>query len=259
LLPELDDLTGGVPDAASDTAPPIPTDAAVDAKASPYRAAVLQDKPVAYLRLGEKGTPSVATDEVGAFAGSYSASVELGVPGAIANDDDTAARFGNGTTPTYVSLGDVLRFSGNAAYSFELWVKPAAPRNYALFIVARASPDNTVGHFVFTLANTLEFERRANASSADGLYPGVVLSTTQFSHVVVTYDGLKLSLFVNGSLLAATNASNPVTSAVGGLTLGATSPSDATNGFVGVLDEFAVYDRALDPSRVAAHYALGKP
>jgi hypothetical protein len=72
-----------------------------------------------------------------------------------------------------------------------------------------------------------------------------------FFHVVVTFDGETLFLFVNGSQVAAT---------VGNADL---DPSDARvligevsnwGRHTGVIDEVAIYDKPLAPARIAAHH-----
>jgi hypothetical protein len=55
---------------------------------------VLADSPVGYWRFGETLGSTVAVDETGQGSdGAYLQAVTLGVPGALATDANTAARF----------------------------------------------------------------------------------------------------------------------------------------------------------------------
>lgn len=72
-----------------------------------YRDVVLADFPVGYWRLGESSDELVVADEVSpGHQGVYSrTSVERGVPGAIADDFDTAAHFSvNGSATLHLQL-----------------------------------------------------------------------------------------------------------------------------------------------------------
>jgi hypothetical protein len=80
-------------------------------------------------------------------------------------------------------------------------------------------------------------------------------------HVVGSYDGSRLRIFVNGALEASTERSGllaPVVDPGGGL---------ATNGwgrrpsaiFDGLLDDIAIYNKALSVVRVKRHYIQGHP
>jgi hypothetical protein len=99
---------------------------------------------------------------------------------------------------------------------------------------------------------------------AAGGGPGFGTSTQpalqQVYHVVETFDGQSLRVFVNGLLestmpLAGTLwfASGAGGLGIGGTTLGA--PGDLV--FAGTLDEVAIYGVALSAQQVAKHFAAG--
>ena len=77
-------------------------------------------------------------------------------------------------------------------------------------------------------------------------------------HVVGTYDGTNLRIYVNGALegTVARPGSVPDSSLGGALAGGGwgTLPSPA---FAGRLDEVAIYGSALSGARVQAHYTEG--
>jgi hypothetical protein len=76
-----------------------------------------------------------------------------------------------------------------------------------------------------------------------------------FTYVVGVYDGTALSLFVNGSEIGSPQPDSRDTIATGiPLHVGSDVPN-GKNVFEGVVDEFAVYDYALLPARIAAHFA----
>src|SRR6478609_8595556 len=84
-----------------------------------YSSTILSDSPLAYWRLGELSGSSAADASGNAHTGTYTGSVALGLAGAVAGDNDAAAKFDGSSA--YVSLPV---FSTLATWSVEAWVKP---------------------------------------------------------------------------------------------------------------------------------------
>src|SRR5207249_8077529 len=90
-----------------------------------YSPAVLADLPIGYWRLGESSGQTTASDASGnSHAGTYVNGPTLGVPGALAGDGDTAARF-SAASSQYVTIANSSAFDVSAL-SVELWVKTSA-------------------------------------------------------------------------------------------------------------------------------------
>jgi hypothetical protein len=247
---------------ARDTQPPE-NDVAVDAPTpcgadAGYRALVLCDRPAAYFRLDDLGPPDAIDEVDGGPAGAYvttgDGGVTYGVPGAIAGDDDKAIHLGG---DAFVSGGPALGFPQNAPFSLEAWVAPEGDSFSYRRIMERLAYDvNGSPHDGYILYN---HDPAGCERWVDG---GVATTTTTvigngaFSHVVATYDGAALRLYIDGSLRATADAGAPAddvpaTFYVGG-SLGPYS------GWIGAIDEVAVYDHALLPERVTAHYRAGR-
>ena len=97
-----------------------------------------------------------------------------------------------------------------------------------------------------------------------GMYSGVTSVTTivpgRIYHVVGTYDGSKLRIYVNGVLDATTEHPGllgQIASPGGGLVTIGWGPRPSPD-FAGLLDDVAIYNKALSPARIEDHYALGK-
>jgi len=69
-------------------------------------------------------------------------------------------------------------------------------------------------------------------------------------HVAATYDGTTLRLYVNGVSMASTTSKGSI-AAPTSFTVGARS--DFAGSWAGVIDEAAVYDRALSAAEVEEH------
>ena len=268
LVVDLDGLTGGdggtidrtdASDAQSDHA--VGTEAAIpDAGGSPYVSAVLADSPLAYYRFEEK-TSAPAHDSSGnGHDGVYAGGVDFGVPGALANEVSSGIHL-NGTT-AWVSVGDSFHFAGRAPMTVEAWVNPEALGSYH-GVVTNESADYRAGYRMLVSAKEgLALERiflqaDARATSADtNALPAPPLG--KWTHVVATYDGTDVVLFVRGQEVmrhAQTLDIDPASGAI--FAIGARASGTAPN-FQGSLDEVAVYDHPLSAARIALHNALGQ-
>jgi hypothetical protein len=104
-------------------------------------------------------------------------------------------------------------------------------------------------------SNQFGFTRYANVPTA------TVVSTTTaqpgtWYHVVVTFDGSLLCLYVDGVLEASTSTSVALIDHAFPLTVG--QQADGGSRFQGDLDEVAIWDRALSAGEVSAHYDAGR-
>lgn len=228
-----------------------------EAGASDYRAAVLADNPLAYYRLGDTGT--VAKDETGAHDGTYVGSVTH-VAGAIAQDPSTAAMF-DGTS--YVNAGDIASFVANAHFTLEAWASVVPGASDPMCLVAKtvapggASGSVSDGYTVYADATTnkLSFTRFKNSDSSGP--DGPALMNGRFTHVVATYDGTTMVIYVDGVRVADGASSASLVDPGRPLTIGA-GRGGVYCYFRGALDEVAIYGEALSAARVTAHYDAAK-
>lgn len=77
-----------------------------------------------------------------------------------------------------------------------------------------------------------------------------------WSHVALTYDGNKVTLYINGvNKIDYTLVGTPKCTGASGLRIGGSNlPGDYVDALI---DEVAVYDKALTGARVLAHYQAG--
>ena len=175
-----------------------------------------------------------------------SGAFQLGQPGAIVGDPDTAVRFAEGIG---VTAGDVLDVVGTDAFSIEAWVDAdkctIAGSGCLLVAKSEGMGPNFQGYQLtyYDATQQLFFSRYVDAN------PSIVyaaVDNASFSHVVGTYDGVTMKLFVNGKELAASPSSAALKDNSGVFTI--------ASGFDGVIDEVAFYRSALPAARVQAHF-----
>ena len=188
---------------------------------------------------------------------------------------------GNGATFVPGRVGRAFSFSGDyhqyvripysptliaSAYSVEAWVKPTAqvsdPISQDLIfgqgigtVQMVARPGATGVRIVF-LFGTDKYTFHEVAGETE-------IPIVQFSHLMCTWDGTTLRLYINGRLDAENSpGAAPVDSGcdffIGGFSTTGTGYCDGEGQFFeGLIDEAAFYQRALSAAEVEASYKAG--
>jgi hypothetical protein len=213
-----------------------------------------------YWRLGES-SGTTATDLAGTTDGTYTNAPTLGQPGALTSDSDTAVSFDG--TNDFVGFGDNYGFAGSAAFSAEAWVKQTAAHasvsvrffdkvNYGTnrdgWLMVNQGGDNPT---------FIRYSGTGTNGTSVSAPTGTITATNGWHHIVGTYDGTNLRLYIDGVLrggpTAAAYAMNAHTSP---LALGGQAGSGA-NSFPGLIDDAAIYNVALSAQQVEDHYRSG--
>lgn len=211
-----------------------------------YREVVLADAPVAYWRLDEPSGGTVADSSGSGKTGTLIGGVTLGQTGALL-ETNTAALF-NGTTGQISTTADAATVPP-AAWTMEAWFKGAnIVRDQ--YIVARHNTRPSLLVFSSGVAGVDVFDGTTHVQLA-----GANVANSAWHHLVATYDGTSLRLYVDGALSA-----GPTVSAV----YQNTTPtdvwriggrSDFSSPAQCTIDEVALYTSALSLAKIQAHYA----
>ncbi len=164
----------------------------------------------------------------------------------------------------YVQLSDLeLAGTGKSSVSVGAWIYPTSATsgtvfNYGIQTITmqfHPSGDNTIRCYIRTVDGG-----QKNATSTN------TISINSWSHVVCTYDGANIRVYINGTLDGTpTSQTSDITNVgnnpVVGYVIGATSVSSPTltNFFTGSTDEIRTYNRALSPREISDlyHWAPG--
>ncbi len=226
-----------------------------------YQAMILADAPDGYWRLGETDgfVPApVLAENLGTVGvpgrGTYDLGTRLQQPGALAGSPDKSAYFDGlkmMTAPPGVALNP------QPPFSVEFWAKPAVAYSgstaQACVLGGTDRDFGRSGWLFYQGGNGWSWWLGTTAAYTIQMDPTMSLDTTQWYHVVGTYDGTTARLYVNGAeLMNRTGAFSPNPSRP--ITLG--SRYDGY-GYQGGLDEVAIYSSLLSPADVLAHYQNG--
>jgi hypothetical protein len=227
-----------------------------------YGQVVAADSPVAYWRLDQADATSPVVDAVGSFDGASDdngglGTFTFGVPTGIPHETNTAMKVSGGAT---VQIPYALELNPFGPFSVEGWFQPAT--------VAATSDDyrsamgclgngnaGPTGWHLYQGGNNLWALIVWNASwNGTGWFTDFddTIAAQNWYHVVVVYDGTLFRLYVNSAERFASPYPDFVQNSDSPLVLGwGYSPR---NPFDGVIDDVAVYNKALTPAQVQAHY-----
>lgn len=147
----------------------------------------------------------------------------------------------------------------NSNISMSCWVYPtnSAP-NYPNFdgIVGFRNDANADFYLLHLTASTLEARlRNSSGTNYDAIVPGIQLNTWQ--HIVMTYNGSSLKVYVNGTQAVSIAASGTINSSTETFHIGGLPFSPSPFMFGGKLDEVALWSKALTPAEITCMYAGG--
>ena len=217
--------------------------------ASPYAAAVLADKPIAYWRFGDSTTPRAFDFSGNGYHGVYVV-VNVSQPGAILNDPNTSVQITASNDSEVGEFGGAFGFVGHQPFSAELWFKPTQPHACLLGQVDwDATAEKYKGWFLYYKSTEITLRR-----SGTNVNAFVTVSTSEWTHVVATFDGVTAAMFVNGTQIVQRASRNPVAAISEPFLIGR---MDNWQDYEGLIDEVALYEHALTPGRVLAHFKAG--
>ena len=148
-----------------------------------------------YWRLGES-SGTTATAAFGATNGTYTGSgVTYGQPGLLAGDPSATSVLFDDGIPGSCSFGDVYDFTGTAAFSAEVWVKTDGTETDS-YIWTKG--DYSTGGWFISYGDPVLVTRRIDSGGVDdGSFIASGLSSS-VHHIVTTYDGSTITLYVDG-------------------------------------------------------------
>ncbi|WP_418961287.1 LamG-like jellyroll fold domain-containing protein [Streptomyces tritici] len=225
-----------------------------------YADAVRASSPAGYWRLGER-SGAVLRGETGEETdGTYAGGVDLGMPGAFADGDDTSVGFGQGN---YAEIPqEILHSSTNLAV--ELWFRGSKP---GVLIGDQAAEldgaTTSTGGWtpVLYIGSDNKLHGRFYTTNATAVLASTgTVTDNEWHHAVISASGTTQTLYLDGvaqgTLAGAVNhQTNKFTYIGGGFANGAwpATPGDISY-FPGQIDEVAIYAQPLPAASVTKHY-----
>ncbi|MGH7940013.1 MAG: LamG-like jellyroll fold domain-containing protein, partial [Limisphaerales bacterium] len=228
-----------------------------------YTSTVLADNPIGFwpLNLADtNGANGIATDLSGNTNNGTFVNIYVGYN----NVYGPSAYITNGVSfdglTTYVDLStgsdpSLLNFGGQI--TMEAWVQSATLAGTGYLIGKGYDPNYNADEISLRCDGSYQYQGGIyDASNGDVRVTGGIVSTN-WSHVVCTYDGARWNLYVNGAFVVATSNTNGALDFPTPWAIGDGTASANNRIFEGNLSEVALYTNALTPSQILAHYFAG--
>jgi large repetitive protein len=225
-----------------------------------YSDAVLADNPVSYWRLDET-SGTTAADSKGSNPGTYTNGPTLGQAGALPDTiNNKAASFDGVNDNVNVPYTAALN---TAQFTLEFWAKPTGgagtwrtPVNSWWERPQGVAPFKGFGIWA-TNGDAWDALAAYSSNYVEISGPPVVLNT--WVHLVETFDGTTLRLYVNGAQAASGAVAGYTANTGAPLLIGVSDyGSGATEPYPGVVDDVAVYNSALTAAKIRTHYNTGR-
>jgi hypothetical protein len=214
-----------------------------------YSSEVLADSPLAYYRLGESSGTVAADSSGNGRDGAYVGAITLGAASLLPTVSNTAMAL-SANSGQRMAVASAAWMNLTAAISVEAWVD----------ITGWGDP--VVNKFDSTSTRSWRLVRAGSdwlftIWFSDGTSAAITTPAGSGGHLVATWDGSTIALYVNGTLAAsAATAAKTLRTGSDAIEVGRYS-GQAASVPTAVYDEVAIYDHALSSTRVAAHYTAG--
>ncbi|MSU49823.1 MAG: hypothetical protein EXS37_12190 [Opitutus sp.] len=240
-----------------------------------YATAVLAAKPHAYWRLNEINPPIAADASGNGRTARYENGVALHLPGAQSATDGISAVPERPSTFSGDQINRAPHFAGGRVradlpklgrtYSAELWLwnslpGDARPVTGNLFSRGREGDASAGEHL--GLSGTAQLGRTGRLFFSNGdarrepLLGRTALGFRTWHHVVLVRDGGNVRVHIDGNASPDLEGTADWTLTEGVASAFVGGRCDNAANFEGRIDEVAVYDRALPPAEIAAHFKV---
>ncbi|MEX2171742.1 MAG: LamG-like jellyroll fold domain-containing protein [Pirellulales bacterium] len=243
---------------------------------SVYSSTVMADAPVGYWRMGQTAGLGAADDSGNDLAGIYNALSTSAGPGNLGQpglrpengfpglaSDNRAAHL-NGTS-SHVSIADRAELDISGAVTMEAWIKlDDYPVGNGGIVSKYVGAGNQRAYEIYVNRQNNGIGALGMIISSDGTFTNardmvddVALPLDEWLHVVGTFEPSQfMRLYVNGELVRelTNNIPSQIFSSSADLWLGRQFSASTDFHLPGLIDEAAVYDRALTAAEIMEHY-----
>ena len=213
---------------------------------------------IAYGILGYWGFDETSVTTAYDFTG-FSNGVLLNSPSRVPLCKVGACLDFSNTSSNYVNIPNNAAVDLNNASSVSVWIKPnwGSDKEPRLVIGkgGKVGSNYVFPWAIFFLDRPIVFIN-LNARPSDALDFPVTPTTNQWTHIVITYDRVKIKTYVNGALAESTDFTGAINGTTDTVGIGGISDFDIPNKyyFTGLIDDARIYNRVLSDDEVKALY-----
>lgn len=165
-----------------------------------------------------------------------------------------AADFGSSNTSKYLSINSNLGISGVGNLSVSFWVKATSEISSGKRTIFQLVDNKIMFYCLYDYnsgTRNLTFSRLKIGVIDNNIKTNITLGTSDWYHIVLTYDGSTLTGYVNGSSVGQVSSSG-----VGSVSLSNVFVIGQENAqyWSGLVDDFAVFNRVLSATEILNYY-----
>lgn len=224
----------------------------------PFVTADLGTSPIAYWRLDETSGTTANDGKKSALTrpaihGTYTGGVTLGQPGGLAGPANarTSARFDG--VDDHVLIGNESAFDFTGPFAVSAWIRVGAWTRDWQAVLTKGDTSWRLSRYSNT--RRLSFDT-TSAAGHHSLAGTLDVDDGAWHHVVAVYDGRAKFLYLDGALDAFAVYRQTPNRNDAAVMIGENAEARGRY-FNGWIDEVTVYNRALAPTEVIAHYLAG--
>jgi len=170
----------------------------------------------------------------------------------------TTGRFGNALdfdgTDDYLNAGDSSELRGMNTLAVSAWIYPEDTSNANQIVVVSRGYN-----YWLYIEGTVKFiVWNSGGSGVTSSFALTDLIQNQWSHLIGTYDGSNVKIYLNGVLKDTQSQTGSVRDVSGNLYIGLNPETHSTYEFDGKIDDVRIYDYARSASEIRTDYNAGK-
>jgi len=158
----------------------------------------------------------------------------------------------------HVLVTNAVQLNPTTAITLEAWIYPRSTSGAEQDFVSK---DGESANRQYLMNFTDENKIRVHVWTSTGLHmidSGTSLSINTWYHVAMTYDGASLKAYINGVLDITTSANGTIVTTTQPVRIGGGAPTGESQlYFNGLVDEVALYGRALSAAEIRSLYDAG--
>lgn len=152
----------------------------------------------------------------------------------------------------YVEIPHQASLSPRSAFSIAAWINPVSNTKYQK-IIYKSLGSNTDYSIIQGGQNNIGFSFKTGINAMTGYTAANSVPSGTWTHVVGTYDGSRMKIYINGKLVYNSKVSGKINQHAEPLRIGG-GVNSTNNNFKGMIDDVYIYDRALTAEEVLNHY-----
>ena len=163
-----------------------------------------------------------------------------------------------------VNMGDEFDFAGTVSFSFDGWIYPTTIDTTYHRIVSKKDPNDPNGSqgWVIWLHDLapgyqLGFQRYLDCANQAVLVSNVEIELNEWSHLMATFDGTDMKLYLNGVLIKTQTYGSALSMTGNTEDFKLGESANGGSNFIGRIDEAAVYSSALGATVAGQRYRDG--